>query len=94
MKAYLIAGIGALVLATGIAYAGNGPASESAVKVPCPPKTCGPHHPITHGHHAKVKPGQKNESSDPNNWPGPHPGIGGSMHAQQQSLPAGQRTGQ
>jgi len=94
MKAYLIASIGALVLAMGIAYAAPNTGSGSTSKANCPPKTCGPNHPITHGHHAKIKPGQKNESSDPNKWPGPHPGIGGGFHAQQQTLPAGQRTSQ
>lgn len=100
LQGFLIATVSSLVLASGIAYAGTDPAVK-----PCP--DCKrPFRPPTHGHHAKIKrgqpvetvggsnPGGQVEKLDANTWPGPHPGIGGGFHAQQQSVPAGQRTGQ
>ena len=99
-RGFLIACVSALVLVAGSAYAGADAASKPCLG--CKP----PFHPPTHGHHAKIKPGQKVElkpgrksegnaqTLDANNWPGPHPGIGGGFHAQQQSVSTVQRTGQ
>jgi len=88
LQGFLIATVSSLVLASGIAYAGADPTVK-----PCP--NCKRHfRPPTHGHHAKIKrgqpvekvggsnPGQQVETLDANNWPGPHPGIGGSKNAQ------------
>ncbi len=75
LQGLLIATVSSLVLATGIAHAGPDPTMK-----PCP--NCKhPFRPPTHGHHAKIKPGQKNED-DPSKWPGPHPGIGGAGRVQ------------
>lgn len=88
-RGFLIACVSALVLVAGSAYAGADAASKPCLG--CKP----PFHPPTHGHHNhKIKrgepvetvggsnPGQQVETLDANNWPGPHPGIGGSKNAQ------------
>ncbi len=104
--------LGGLALAALLPMAALAQATAPSASRPCP--ACAP--PLRlprHGHHAKIKPGQpvelngveapgsKNSTLDANNWPGPHPGIGGSDQAQkgalvpavQRALPAVQRVG-
>lgn len=102
MKSYLTASLGALVLAAGIANAAPNTPPGSTTRATCEGSNCGFRKP-THGHHAKVKPGQKNEDGLSTNWPGPHPGIGGGDRGQMgdgsvrtstsgaRALPSGQR---
>lgn len=81
MKSYLTASLGALVLAAGVAYAAPNTPPGSPTEATCQGAGCNFRKP-SHGHHAKIKPGQKNEDGLSNNWPGPHPGIGGGDRGQ------------
>jgi len=82
MKSYLTASLGALILAAGVAYAAPNTPAGATTKATCAGNNCGLRRPPSHGHHAKVLPGQKNEDGLSSNWPGPHPGIGGGDRGQ------------